>query len=279
MSLKNKLIFAIKSLLLLISCDQNKPRLNYNMSLDINKEYYVVLMAGQSNMVGLGDVKYLENRNLPENTIYFNHSTNTRLKKLLNHKFGPEVGLAKRLNEEFPHLNFIFIKYAIGGSSINDWLPHVESKIKRDVDFGDLYGEFFNMTDSITAKYNTKPLAFLWMQGETDARYKNTSNSYEDNLKSLINKIREDFDSPNLPIIYGKVNPNTDGHNYVSNIQFAQEKIKNTIPNTYLIDTEHLDKLTDKVHYSSSGLLNLGEDFGIVLSKVLKEESDNKGLK
>jgi hypothetical protein len=270
MFIKSKLIIVITLITLLISCDFNKSKLTYNKILDSNKEYIVVLMAGQSNMIGLGDVKDLDNPNLPTNISYFNYSADSQLKEL-PYNFGPEVGIAKRLNTEFPQLNFIFIKYAIGDSSINEWLPNVESKITRHVDFGDIYGEFLKMTDSITAKYKTQNLAFLWMQGETDAKFKNTSKTYESNFRKLIENIRKDFDDSNLPILFGKVNTNRDDFKYVSNIQRAQRNIEKSTPNTYLIDTNTIEKQKDSLHYSSLGLLNLGKDYGDILRTIIKE--------
>jgi hypothetical protein len=270
MFIKSKLIIVITLITLLISCDFNKSKLTYNKILDSNKEYIVVLMAGQSNMIGLGDVKDLDNPNLPTNISYFNYSADSQLKEL-PYNFGPEVGIAKRLNTEFPQLNFIFIKYAIGDSSINEWLPNVESKITRHVDFGDIYGEFLKMTDSITAKYKTQNLAFLWMQGETDAKFKNTSKTYESNFRKLIENIRKDFDDSNLPILFGKVNTNRDDFKYVSDIQRAQRNIEKSTPNTYLIDTNTIEKQKDSLHYSSLGLLNLGKDYGDILRTIIKE--------
>jgi hypothetical protein len=267
-----KLILVLKFLILLLSCNNDKPKLKYNKDLDKSKEYYVVLMAGQSNMVGLGEVKDLDNCYLPNNVSYFNYSTNSHLKEFSNYYFGPEVGLAKRLNKEFPNLNFIFVKFAIGSSSINEWLPNVESKIYRKVDFGDLYDKFYKMTDSVTKNFNTKTLALLWMQGETDARYKSTSDDYENNFKLFISKVRKDYNNHNLPIVFGKVNPYSENHKYVSQIQLAQKNIINSLPNTYMIETETLDKQKDNVHYSSSGLLKLGEAYGDVLCLILKNE-------
>ena len=276
MTLKSKFILAIKSLFLFLSCNQDRQELNYSSDLNKNKTYHVVLMAGQSNMVGLGDVKDLDNYTLPENISYFNYSTNTHLKELSNYNFGPEVGLAQRLNQGFPDLNFIFIKFAIGGSSINEWLPSVESKIERKVDFGDLYGEFYKMVDDITKNHNTINLAFLWMQGETDARHESTSNDYETNFKSLISKVRNDFGDSNLPIVYGKVNPNIKNHKHLSTIQLAQKKINQSVANTYLINTETFNKQPDNVHYSSLGLLHLGKAYGDILSAILKDKTKEK---
>lgn len=252
-------------------CNYNKPKLKYNNKLSKDKFYYVILMAGQSNMAGLGDIKDLTNPNLPDNVSFFNYSTDTQLKEL-SYNFGPEVGLAQRLNEEFPDLDFIFIKYAIGGSSIEEWLPNVESKIQRKVDFDSIYVDFLKTSNKVISKYNAKILAFLWMQGEQDACYESTSKSYEVNFTSFINTVRSDFENQNLPIVFGKINPKSDAFKYVQNIQNAQYNVFIKIPNTFYINTDSVEKHKDNIHYSSLGYLILGRKFGDVACEILKAD-------
>lgn len=271
MTSKSFSIYALIYLILLTSCDFNKQKLIYNKELDSNKKYQVILMAGQSNMVGLGKVKHLTNFNLPDNISLFDYSTDTDLKEL-PYNFGPEVGLARRLNKEFPDTNFILIKYAIGGSSINEWLSTVESKIKRPTDFGNIYGKFLEFSNTITKNYNTTNLAFLWMQGETDTAYNSTAKTYDTNLKLLISNVRNDFNDPNLPVLIGEINPKSEQYKYVQIVQNAQHRISESLPNTYLIETKTLEKSKDSVHYTSLGLLKLGDNFGDILSKLIKQK-------
>ena len=265
----------IITLLLFTSCDFNQQKLIYNQELDHSKEYQVILMAGQSNMVGLGEIKELNNFNLPENISLFDYSADTDLHQL-PYNFGPEVGLARRLNKEFPDTNFILIKYAIGGSSINEWLPTVESKIERPTDFGNIYGKFLEFSNTTLKNHNTTNLAFLWMQGETDTASNSTAKPYGTHLKLLIRNIRRDFNDPNLPVLIGEINPKSEQYKYVQTVQNAQHRINESVPNTYLIKTNTLEKFRDSVHYSSLGLLKLGDDFGNTISKIITQKRQVK---
>ncbi|MUU77208.1 sialate O-acetylesterase [Winogradskyella endarachnes] len=272
MNVKSKVQFFFLILIALFSCNHQKEKLGYQTTLDINKEYYVIYLAGQSNMAGLGNVSQLTDKTLPNNVSFFNYSTDTKLNSL-PYNFGPEVGLAKKLNEKFPNLNFIFIKYAISGSSISEWLPNVESQIERNIDFGEIYLNFLKMSKSITDNYKTQNLAFIWMQGEADACYKNTSKSYETYLKSLIDRVRKDFNNDNLPFIFGKVNTEHKIFKFVPEIQQAQLHINSLITNTYLIDTDNLEKLNDNIHYSTQGQLDLGKAFGTTVNELIIQKT------
>ena len=265
----------IITLLLFTSCDFNQQKLIYNQELDHSKEYQVILMAGQSNMVGLGEVKELNNFNLPENISLFDYSADTDLQQL-PYNFGPEVGLARRLNKEFPDTNFILIKYAIGGSSINEWLPTIESKIKRPTDFGNIYGKFLEFSNTTLKNHNTTNLAFLWMQGETDTASNSTAKPYGTHLKLLIRNTRRDFNDANLPVLIGEINPKSEQYKYVQTVQNAQHRINESVPNTYLIKTNTLEKFRDSVHYSSLGLLKLGDDFGNTINKIITQKGQVK---
>ena len=262
---------ALLSLLIqfiLIGCrNANTFTLKYSNELSHHKAYQVILMAGQSNMVGLGNIDDLESPLFPENIAYFNFGMNNHL-EVLNHTFGPEIGISEVLAENFPNLNFIFIKYAVGGSSIEDWLPHLETKHNDNIHFGNLYEKFLKKIDSITKNYNTKDIALIWMQGETDARHLEKSINYEVNLKNFIGNIRKDLNNPQLPIIYGKVSSKIKDDATLGNVRAAQERIAKYVPRVYLISTDEIPLLSDNVHYSSRGLIQLGHRFGYELVKI-----------
>lgn len=108
----------------------------------IMKQAKVIILAGQSNAVGVGHTKYLP-RFYDEETIsaFYNGYDNVKIRyyshDTKNHTFekvrvnqtevskdtlGPEVGIAKRLTEKYPEEEFFVIKCAYGGSSmVNGW--------------------------------------------------------------------------------------------------------------------------------------------------------------
>jgi hypothetical protein len=260
-------IFTLVLVVLASSCKPDTFRLDYSNKLIKEKEYKLILLCGQSNMVGLGEIEQLSSAKLPENIVYFNFGTNTKL-KILNNTFGPEVGISKALHKKFPDQDFIIIKFAVGGSSIIDWSPinnQTKAEVNRKRQFNGLYNELLLKVKDITDGYQTELIAFLWMQGEEDSAYLGLGKDYKRNFVNLINSIRQDFNTNRLPVIFGDINLPVQKFPGVNHVKNAQYSIPQEIDNTYLIKTSDLEKDDDQVHFSSNGLLTLGERFGNVL--------------
>ena len=267
------LILALAMTCCLIGCKSSAPTLRYSSNPKKNITYHVVLMGGQSNMVGQGRIKDLEDTKLPRQVKYFNFGRSASLKQPTD-TFGPEVGIARVLSQKFPDEHFLLIKYAIGGASLLDWAPNYDTEkaeITGNAHFGNMYADLIRITDSICSGYNTKLTALLWMQGERDARIPEAGKDYEQNFETFINAFRRDTQMPELPIIYGSVNPPEDRYAAVETVREAQQNINRQMPNTILVNTDELEKWDDDVHYSSSGILQLGRLFGEALTDILQE--------
>ena len=250
----------------------NGDTLKYNSALQKNLKYDVILLGGQSNMLGVGLVSELEDKYLPDNITYLNYGLCSRQ---LRHPdwFGPEVGLSRVLAEKFPTRNFLLVKYAIGGSSLYDWAPDYEpekAKITSHPEFGNMFGHYFSIIDSLSGLYELNVAAILWMQGEADSKKYETAKEYYSNFNKLIRAFRRKTDNPELPFIFGEVNPATDRFPFVKIVQAAQLKAAKKIKFVYLIKTGDISKKADKVHYDSSGQLILGERFGNCLIRLNK---------
>ena len=115
----------------------------------------IIILAGQSNAVGVGHTRYLTN-SFTENEIakfksgydnvqisYTSHNiksdgfvkTTTGCTEKNRDTLGPEVGIAKKLSEKYPGEQFFIVKCAIGGVNMHtDWrpptsgVPYVEEK-------------------------------------------------------------------------------------------------------------------------------------------------------
>lgn len=235
------------------------------------EEYGLILMGGQSNMVGQGKQSDLGKTTFA-NITYFDFGLRPNLANPKGN-FGPEVGLSMELSKKFPNKKFIVIKYAIGGASLLDWLPNYSKKkaeITGNPEFGNMYNRLLTLTDSLTKEYNITFKALLWMQGERDARIPEAGVDYYENFKLLINSIRNDLESPNMPVIFGKINPPEDRYPALDTVVNAQIRISEELANTYIIDTDNLEKWNDNLHYSSDGQIELGVKFGEKITEILK---------
>ena len=109
----------------------------------MEKTANVIILAGQSNAVGVGFTKYLNRHFSPEQVAKFyegyeNVVINYRSHGIVSNGFvkttvnctekakdtlGPEVGIAKNLTKRYPNEKFFIVKCAFGGATIcNDWL-------------------------------------------------------------------------------------------------------------------------------------------------------------
>lgn len=242
-------------------------------SLRDDTKYHVVLLAGQSNMVGQGDIGALsvEDRQFPENIKYFNFGRGSGLQYEPS-KFGPEVTIAHGLSSHFPGQHFVLVKYAVGASSLLDWSPrwtHKEAKVTGHPNFGPLYYNFVNWVKKITEGKDVRFVALLWMQGERDARIPEAGTNYYENLSSFVTHFRSDLAQPSLPVVIGQVNPPTSFHPAVNAVRSAQQLLALTSEDVYLIDTDDLEKRSDNVHYSTQGQLELGRRFSEILIRLL----------
>ena len=175
----------------------------------------VILLGGQSNASGCSRDDYLK-QNLSENeyaryengfdnvyiTYYvsgFNESHGFVKSGVRQGEsggyFGPELGIADKLNELYPDETFFIIKCAWGGTNLYEqWLsPSGKGKT------GDLYTHFVKYVNTyleylVSKNYDVKIAGMCWMQGESDSIDKARAEEYEEHLGDFIEDIRGEFE-------------------------------------------------------------------------------------
>ena len=210
----------------------------------------VYLMAGQSNMSGTASTRQLPAgyRYTPSNVTFYHKGQRRPLGQY--GRFGPEVSFAHYLSRTFPNDEHIIIKYAAGGSDIQQWMP------------GNRY--YRNMLKEVRNSLkqpNPKVDAIFWMQGESDAMNKFRARHYGNRLSHFIRSLRRDLRSPSSLFVIGQINPEGNGYPMVSEIQRTQQQINAQVWNTRLVSSHGLGKSYDKVHYSAKGQMELGRRF------------------
>ncbi len=245
-------------------------------SLREDTEYYVILLAGQSNMVGFGDISDLKNneQQLPAHIDYYNFGRESSLNYNLD-GFGPEISLSGELRSFFPNENFVLIKFAVGGSSLFDWAPnwtYEQAAITGNPHFGPLYKKFLDKINHITSGKSVRFAALVWMQGERDARIPEAGKEYYDNFRKFVESIRSDLNEPNLPVLIGYVNPPQNRYPASEMVRDAQERAAKELKNVRLIGTDGIPKWNDDLHYSSEGQLELGKRFSRSLKNIIASQ-------
>jgi hypothetical protein len=267
--MKSKYVF---SFFLLLSCSSKKtveapvsnilPSVTEKVTaLPPKEDFYIFLLAGQSNMAGRGviaaadtlastRVLTLDKNNqwvYAKEPLHFYEPQRTGLDCGLS--FGKE--LSKLLGN-----NIIIgvVPCAVGGSSVEQWLY---DSTYRGVQ---LYSNL--RTRSTLAQHDGIIKGILWHQGETNANAHNYPD-YQQKLRQLFLNIREDLDQPDLPVYAGELasflsratNPFADSVNKDLHALSASMK------NLYLINTADLSPKPDSIHFDAASQRLIGKRF------------------
>lgn len=244
------------------------------------QEVDVILLSGQSNMVGVSErselkdvcgedvynelVKGYNNIEMcvqihsPESAFIPFTKYTLGLGAQSDQYFGLEVGICKTLNEYLPNRKIFLIKCAIGASSIYDnW--------QKDCSIYQLFEKTIQKSlDYIKSlNYNPKIKAMCWMQGESD--YGGYEQYYYDCLVNLKTNLTNTFDEYMDNFSFIDTTIQFDGE-----INEAKKKFA-LLEGNYYIDTDIMGIVEPNVkglilgnpmHYNAKSEYLLGQLFG-----------------
>ena len=228
------------------------------------------VLIGQSNMTGWTESKfhYLPRwmKTKSRNVHFFRHGRETSFSAQPGGRIGPEVAFAKFIAAYYPGRPINIIKLAVGGTSIYDWAkawnPRLSSTIVDSRIRNSLYA-LLKRQIKLSGVLNDgkKVAAFIWMQGERDARFPQAANTYLGKMTTFVNDLRKEYNSSHAPFILGRINPPVTHRPAVSTIRRAQEQLASRVRSTHYITTDDLQKATDQIHYNTRGQIQLGRRF------------------
>lgn len=275
----------------------------------------VYLLAGQSNMVGTGQVKELSESWLKpiEGAYHYKNKQFVTVAAAGAGRFGPEIGFAHYLINNQPEKHNIYlIKFALSGQPLDagwtkptanggGWVgpepgpdrttfypgespddPNIGLHYKR------LHEHVAQAMQNLRADGKTPVLqGIVWMQGEADAKHEVSADRYDRSLSLLKSRLEEDFSGGNdVPFVFGQILPHEPAmdrftHRDLIRKRMAEadwrSKSDRAIKNVWMVPTEGMELMQDTVHYSTKGLLALGQAFGLEMLKAeRKAELDAK---
>lgn len=220
---------------------------------DVPAPLPVYLMLGQSNMVGAGSVAGELPADLARpqgDTLVYVHGdwvpVSPDAYRPYSTLFGPEISFGLARGEQIG-----IVKVAKGGTTLEEhWKPG-----------GKLYSAAL---DTIAGASVSRPIrikGIVWMQGESDAREAAAADAYRANFAATMNGLREIVGE--VPIVACRVNPPADAFPYVEEVRAAQMGMR--LRSYTWLDCDDLPKVADGLHYSTAGLVTLGERFSKAL--------------
>jgi len=238
-------------------------------------ERWVILLAGQSNMVGLGRVAQLapaDRAAVDDVLIYYNASVHNhplaRTWRPLEPGFGatealfgPELGLARALRARWPDRPLAFVKVAEGGTGLYDrWSPG------QDL-FRLFQGETARALGLLDEPHQV--VGMIWMQGESDAIEGPTAQAYLNNFAAFVHQTREELAHYALPLVAGLIRPNAVWP-HAAQVRQAMTRCSTGLGNLDVVETADLDVHPDDVyHYDTPSTLTLGVRFADALAGLL----------
>jgi hypothetical protein len=265
------------------------------------KSARIILLGGQSNASGCSldeylqknvtEEKYAEYQNGYDN-VYINYLSGLNrsnefvkcatLQGEIQGSFGPELGLAEKLNELYPNETFFIIKCAWGGSNLYEqWLsPTSAGKTGR------FYKEFVAFAEAsvkylISKNYDVKIEGMCWMQGESDSFMIESSTEYGKHLENFIKDIRKEFSEyaadDGIAFIDAYIAANPMFWVYYESVNLGKTNVAKLSTMNELVDTisagldcsKEPEGAPDIPHYDALSEIKLGHLFAEKLSEFL----------
>lgn len=233
---------------------------------------HVVIMSGQSNMVGDEGLSELVHSGFdfsqPQAGVLEDYNIDLVEKaagwgplrphtEVPNTTYGCELTFGRDLTDDGPGVQVAIVKVAVGGSNLaSRWDPDNQ---------GDLYD---NMIDQVTRSmnelsglgYDPTVTAFAWWQGDADLWVEEWTHAYGDNLAYLVQSVRTDLGAPDMHalIVQTPINQNKPA-NLVAVQRQAKADFVAADPHASLINADDLSFRDNGIHIDGTGRLIVGE--------------------
>lgn len=288
-------LLTLAAMVTLACCHPGPPApLSASVDPGVPGEVDVFLLAGQSNMEGVGRVGLMADKWLATPDVHLFHSSAIGAvgsdhqwlplrpagwKGTASGGFGMEMSLGSALSRAHPGRQIYLIKHAVGGTSLfRDWHPGV----------GPEYLTFEALVNQALGELSAKGLrpivrGVFWQQGEADAKTPEMSHVYGRRLENFIVRTRARFapytsshSGSAIRFVLGQVIPDaatgSQAHKtypHRHEIRAAQLSVSQALGNVVTVPTDpsfstHASSRDgyrdeDNIHFDEAGLTKLGE--------------------
>jgi hypothetical protein len=230
---------------------------------------HVIVMAGQSNMVGGASLASLSEplqpwaEAMPEvafrqwlNGSEYGSSGWSEALSPRNGLIGPEMSFAHRLAQARPDESVAILKVAYNGTNLGcDWAPdgcgyHLYNKLK-------LLTQYW-IEDLEKTGVTCRLAGLVWIQGESDSRTSWAATSYFDNFKLLVESLRIDTHRPFLPVVAVRVYPRGAEYQYSWWVRAAMRDLSTVDPWVDSVGIGDLSLMSDHVHLTADSMVRTG---------------------
>ena len=254
-----------------------KPRLRQIAAPPVSQEkFQLYLLIGQSNMAGRGAVEAQDtvpNRHV----LRLNPTGQWEVAKDPIHfdktiaGVGPGLTFGRLMAARDTSLTIGLIPCAVGGSGIDAWSPGAYFEGTKTHPYDDA------LTRARTAMQAGNLAGIIWHQGETDSTPEKSA-LYQQKLKILIRKLREDLQAPTVPFVAGQLpafqinKPSPDGRPSVNDaavrINEAVAGLTKQVTNYAYVTAEGTSDIGDHTHFNAISARLLGQRYAAAMQQL-----------
>ena len=261
-------------LLILISVLSYVSAQEPTVDLPSKKNFHLFLLAGQSNMAGRGEIEE-QDRVAHPRVLMLSEDREwiPAVAPIHFDKTVAGVGLGKSfaiaLAEANPGITIGLIPAACGGSPIESWEPGGFHKHTQSPPYDDAISRTRSALKAGTLK------GILWHQGESDSR-EDRSKQYEKRLRILVERFRNEFDDPALPIVLGQLGqfPQKPWDEHKQRVNRAHQEVVHYFSQMAFVSSDGLTPMKDNTHFDSKSLRLFGQRYAVAYreaSEVVKK--------
>ncbi len=228
----------------------------------------VYILMGQSNMSGRGPLT--EENSKVQNNHVFMYTEDLKWVPAKNPlhfdkpsvvAVGPGLSFGVAI-QEAKKSKIGLVPTAVGGTSINSWVPGGFDKNTKKHPYDDAEQRI------LAAMKTGKVKGILWHQGESDSKAE-SAKTYLPKLMELIARLRKLTGDENLPFVVGELgryNPQYD------NINTELAELPSLVPHTAVVSSEGLVDKGDQTHFDAASAVEFGKRFAAKMLLLQKDK-------
>lgn len=231
---------------------------------DVPPRLYLFLLIGQSNMAGRGIPEADDQQPHPRVWMLTKEQTWVPARDPMHFDkpavvgVGPGLAFAKKLASTNPAMNIGLIPSAVGGSGIDVWKPGAYYEPTKSHPYDDA------IQRARKALEQGQLAGILWHQGESDSQPERAA-AYGPKLVELVERLRKDLNTPDVPFIVGTLGDFVVGRNPAARtINETLLQAPQRIKNAYCVSSAGLTHKGDTTHFDTPSARALGQRYADV---------------
>ena len=230
------------------------------------ERFRLYLLIGQSNMAGRGKVEPADR--LPHPRVFaFDKNGAWALAVDPLHFDKPKIAgvclgssFGRAMADADSSVTVGLIPCAVGGTPLSRWVKG-----------GDLHEAALKRARKAMADGTLAGI--LWHQGESDSKELSTAESYRERLSGMIADLRAELDSPQLPVVVGKLGEFLEPERlpHASIVNDALEQVGQSVPHAACVESSGLTCKSDQVHFDAKSLREFGKRYAAAMQALSSE--------